>query len=223
MCTAEYEEKREWRWKRVRTVRGESRCSLFIARRRTLWGAQAAQTTGREWIMGGFPVEDKEEAFIKEDDCEVFCFVFFCPFMYYMYRKSCSQPSIRLMKALGCLHTRLDSTLQTLRRKRRKKRGEKRKREVGAEPLTCCWNIDEVAKWCSANSHPLAFADRPSSGIFPSFSFVVFSFLSPSLIHFSSFCLLLNKYSTLIINSSYHANFWGLGSLGSEENQHCYQ
>lgn len=45
---------------------------MFIALRRTVWGAQAAQTTGRKCIMGGFPVEDKEEAFIKEDDCEVF-------------------------------------------------------------------------------------------------------------------------------------------------------
>lgn len=34
--------------------------------------------------MGGFPVEDKEEAFIKEDDCEVFCFVFFFFLSFYV-------------------------------------------------------------------------------------------------------------------------------------------
>lgn len=31
--------------------------------------------------------------------------------------------------------------------------------EVSPEPLTHCWNIYELAKWCFANSYPLACAD----------------------------------------------------------------
>ena len=87
--------------------------------------------------------------------------------------------------------------------------GEK---EIGAEPLTCWWIIDEVAKWCFTNSHPLAFADRPLWGIFLA---LIGSFLFP-LLHPFSLCLLLNNYGTVIISNSCYSHFWRLSSFALE-------
>lgn len=75
------------------------------------------------------------------------------------------QPSTWLLKVFSCSplgwsKSTLTSSKESSRRRETEREvvGEK---EVSAESLTCCWNIDEVAKWCFTNSHLLAFADRP--------------------------------------------------------------